>query len=65
MQLECLNSDLSHSGESRNKSMEGERHSFVVRGGGERGMVHPFGQARKYGEPLSDYVWTPRCNRNR
>ena len=23
-------------------------------------MGHPFGQAMKYGEPLSDYDWAPR-----
>ena len=52
MQLEF---GLSHSVESRNKSMDGERYNFVVERRGERGMVHPFEQARKYGEPLSDY----------
>ena len=40
--------------------MEGERHNFVVERRGERGMRHPFEQARKYGEPLSDNDWTPR-----
>ena len=51
--LEFLNTGLSHSGESRNKYMDHRERGINLllsgSGWGERGMVHPFGQARKYG----------------